>query len=188
MTTISPEICQVCQRRKTQRRFVETYAREAVHRISSSDAARAHLMCDHRAETNSYCDPWESNVCCPAVEHVTQAGVDEAGTKRPESHFRFFDTPVAASEEDDNRVCENAGEITKYASDQCGEEHQSCSSGGKVVRFSTHDLGDCPKSAIDPYDGCVFSMRTRVEGDDACRTSESEDDTSLQRISDLLIF
>lgn len=100
-------------------------------------------MRDHGAETDGYGDPGESCICCPAVEQITNSGVDEADAKRPEAHLRLLDTAVAVSEEDDNSVCEDAGEVSEYTADECREEHETCGGSGEVVGFVCHDFGDC---------------------------------------------
>lgn len=57
---------------------VQTHARETVHRIRSRNAAGTDLVCDHGSKTDRDGDPGQAAVCCPAVEQVTQTGVDEA--------------------------------------------------------------------------------------------------------------
>lgn len=95
-----------------------TYSREAVHCIRGSDTASADLMRNHGAETDGYGNPRESCICCPAVEQIADSGVDEADAKCPEAHFRLLDTTVAASEEDDNSICEDTGEVSEYTADE----------------------------------------------------------------------
>jgi hypothetical protein len=81
------------------------------------------LVRDHSTKADSYGDPGEFGICCPAVEQIAYTGVEEANAKRPQSHLRFFDPVVAASEEDDDCICEDAGEVSENAADQGGEEH-----------------------------------------------------------------
>jgi hypothetical protein len=98
-------------------------------------------VCDHGTETNCHGDPRESCVCCPAIKQIADSGIDEAYTKRPKAHLRLLDTAVAASEKDDNSVCEDSGEVAEYASDEGREEHESCSGCGEIVGFVSHDFG-----------------------------------------------
>ena len=75
-------------------------------------------MRDHGAETDGYGNPRESCICCPAVEQISNAGVDEADAKRPKTHLRLFDTAVTTSKEDDNCFCENSGEVPEDTADE----------------------------------------------------------------------
>lgn len=118
ITTISPEICQWSQHCGIGPWRDSTHSWETVHCIGSSDAARTNLVCDHGTETDGYGNPRESCICCPAVEQIADSGVDEADAKRPEAHLRFLDTTVAASEEDDDSVCGDSGEVSKDATDE----------------------------------------------------------------------
>ena len=75
-------------------------------------------MRDHGAETDGHGNPRESCICCPAIEQIADASVDEADAKRPEAHLRLLDTAVAASEKDDNSVCEDSGEVSEDTTDE----------------------------------------------------------------------
>jgi len=143
MTTISPEICSSSQHCDMEGGLEFTYSREAVHCICSSDAASRNLMRNHCAETDGHGNPRESCICCPAVEQIANPGIDEADAKRPEAHLGLFDTAVTSSEEDDNSVCEDSGEVSEDTPDEGREEHKTCGSCGKVVGFVGHDFGDC---------------------------------------------
>lgn len=80
-------------------------------------------MGDHAAKAKSDGHPVQALVGSPAVEQVAQAGIDEADAERPEAHLGLFDPAVAACKEDDNSVGEDAGEVAKYAADECRQKH-----------------------------------------------------------------
>jgi hypothetical protein len=97
--------------------YYRTYARKAIHSIRSGDTASADLVRDHSTKADSYSDPGESGICCPAVEQISNTSVDEADAERPETHFGFFDSAITAGEEDDDGVCEDSGEVAENAAD-----------------------------------------------------------------------
>lgn len=99
-------------------------------------------MSDHASQTESDRHPVQTLVSPPAVEHISQAGVDEADAQSPKSHFGLFDSAVAARKEDDDVVCEDAGEVAEDTADEGGEEHEAGGCGGEVVGFVGHDFGD----------------------------------------------
>lgn len=91
-------------------------------------------MCDHRADTNRNRDPMHAELSTPAVQLVSNCGVDERKGERPEPHFRLFDSAVATSQMYDYVVTEHARRPTDDVADQCREEDETGGRGGPVVR------------------------------------------------------
>lgn len=116
-------------------------------------------MRNHTTHPKGDRHPMQAAVGTPSVQLVADRGVHEGETQGPQSHFRFFDTIVPASQENDNVVTEDTCRPADEVAHERRKEDQPGRRGRPVVRWLRHDFRD------------------GVERHDTRRTAEGKNDT-----------